>query len=251
MSTRSGRRGWMLAVGVVVLVGLLGTSLALMLAAGERRSDNVAGFARAPVGCDTTLDFEATGRFVLYVETTGEFGQLAGECDAPLRYDRVPNDVIEPSLVLLDATGTELTLDESDPDDYDVDGYVGSSLRTVEISTPGDHLLTVASVDGEPFAVAVGRSVDDGVALLRWGAIAAAIAGLLLGGFFLVMGSRRPPAPDPVPAPWTPDEASWPSSPPGFPIPPPTTGATGPARAPTGKPSAPAWGPPSSPHTDR
>ena len=62
-------------------------------ASGERRSDNVAAFARAPVGCDTTLDFEATGTFVLYIETSGEFDQLAGECDADRRYDRDPDDV--------------------------------------------------------------------------------------------------------------------------------------------------------------
>jgi hypothetical protein len=121
----------------------------------------------------------------------------------------------------------------------------------VQIDTPGDHVLTVASTEGEPFALAVGRSPDDGVALLRWGAGAAAIAGLVLGGLFLVLGSRRSPAPIAPDSPWTPDDGGWPSSPPGFPVPPPTTGATGPA-GPLGPPLvAPPdvdhgspWGPP-------
>ncbi len=223
-----GRRGWMLVAGIVVLVGMLGAAVALWVASGERRSDNVANFARAPVGCDTTLDFEATGTFVLYVETTGEFDQLAGECDADRRYDRNPDDLPELTLTLLDPDGQPLDFDDADPDAYDVDGFVGTAAQSVEIETPGDHVLTVAPAAGDPFAVALGRSPDQGVALLRWGAGAAAIAGLVFGGVLLVLGSRRNPAPAVTAAPWSPDGQAWPASPPGFPAPPPTTGATGP-----------------------
>ncbi len=83
MTERAGRRGWMLALGVLVIVGALGAAVAMWIAGTNREADNVAGFARAPVGCDTTLDFESTGTFLLYVETTGRFGELAGACDAP------------------------------------------------------------------------------------------------------------------------------------------------------------------------
>jgi hypothetical protein len=58
MAERSGRRGWMLVVGALALVGLLATAAVLWIAAGDRGADNVAGFARAPMGCDTTLGFE-------------------------------------------------------------------------------------------------------------------------------------------------------------------------------------------------
>jgi len=223
-----GRRGWVLLAGIVVLVGMLGAAVALWVASGERRSDNVANFARAPVGCDTTLDFEATGTFVLYVETTGEFDQLAGECDADRRYDRNPDDLPELTLTLLDPDGQPLDFDDADPDAYDVDGFVGTAAQSVEIQTPGDHVLAVAPAAGDPFAVALGRSPDQGVALLRWGAGAAAIAGLVFGGLLLVLGSRRNPAPAVTAAPWSPEGQAWPASPPGFPAPPPTTGATGP-----------------------
>ncbi len=241
----------MLVVGVVLLVGLLGAAVALWVASGERRADNVANFARAPVGCDTTLDFEATGTFVVYVETSGEFGELAGACDAPRRYDRDPDDLPELTLTLLDPNGASLEFGEADAAGYDVDGFVGTAARGVEIDLPGDHVLTVAPTEGAPFAVAVGRSPDEGVALLRWAAVAAAIAGLVLGGVFLVLGSRRTP-PTPTPAsPWTPDAAGWPASPPGFPVPPPTTGAVGPAGPPiegqpVDEPRSP-WAPPPAP----
>lgn len=242
---RVGRPGWMLVAGVVVLVGMLGAAVALWVASGERRSDNVANFARAPAGCDTTLDFEATGTFVLYIETTGEYEELAGECSADRRYDRNPDDLPELSVVLVDPNGRPLDVDDTGPDAYDVDGFVGTAARSVEIETPGDHVLTVAPTAGDPFAVALGRSPDQGVALLRWVAGAAAIAGLLIGGVLLVLGSRRNPTPAAPAAPWSPEGQGWPASPPGFPTPPPTTGAS----SPPGPPPPPQPAPDSDPIT--
>lgn len=258
MTERAGRRGWMLALGVLVIVGSLGAAVAMWIAGTDREADNVAGFARAPVGCDTTLDFESTGTFLLYVETSGQFGALAGACDVPSRDDRDADDVPVVEVTLRDPDGDVIDLDESVEVDYDIDGFVGRSIGEVQIESEGDHVLTVAPVDGETFAVAVGRPPDQGVALLRWGAVAAAIGGLLLGGLLLVLGSRRPPLTPAPAAPWTPDGGGWPSSPPGFPVPPPTTGATGPAGpavpppmpVPPTSPPAPApqtpspWGPP-------
>ena len=238
----------MLIVGVVLLVGLASAAAALWAASGQRHADNVAGFARAPVGCDTTLDFDATGTFVLYIETRGQFEQLAGECDAELTYDRDAADVPVLDLTLVGPSGVEIELAESGDISYDVDGFVGSAARTVEIDTPGDHVLTVAASDGDAFALAVGRSPDDGVALLRWGAVAAAIGALVLGGLFLVLGSRRPPATSAPAEPWSPDGLGWPASPPGFPVPPPTTGAVGPPQVPPANLDAPSpWAPPASP----
>ncbi len=247
MSERAGRRVWMVAVGSLLLVVLLATSVALWEAAVDRRADNVAGFARAPVGCDTTLDFESTGTFVMYVETTGRLDDLAGECDAQLRYDRNADDVPRVELTLRDPDSDVIELDEAPEISYDVDGFVGSAVHEVDIEVPGDHLLTVAPTGGDAFAVAVGRSPDDGVALLRWAAVAAAIGGLVLGGLFLVLGSRRPPTPVTPEAPWTPDGQGWPASPPGFPTPPATTGATAPGGPPAAGAPRPPWGPPSPP----
>lgn len=254
MPERARRRGWMLVLGAVLIVGLVGAAAALWFVSSQRLADNVAGFARAPVGCDTTLDFEATGRFMLYVESSGEFGQLAGACGAELRYSRDLGDVPVVDVTLVDPNGDEIVLDDLDDGDdfsYDVDGFVGSAARTVEIGTPGDHVLAIAPTGGAAFAVAVGRAPDEGVWLLRWGAVAAAIVGLVLGGLFLVLGSRRSPAPIGPADPWAPDGRGWPSSPPGFPVPPPTTGATGPA-GPTSWPTTSVpeadqpspWGPP-------
>jgi hypothetical protein len=254
---RARRRTWMVVAGVVVLVGAVAVAISLWVASGQRRSDNVAGFARAPVGCDTTLDFEATGTFVLYVETSGEFDALPGECDVADRYDR--DDVPSPDLVLTDPEGIDVALGDASEASYDVDGFVGTAFRSVEIVDPGDHVLTVAPTPGGPFAISIGRSPDDGVTALRVGGVVVAIVGFVLGGLLLVLGGRRPSVPTSSTTAWTPSEPAWPSSPPGFPAPPPTTGATGPPiSAPPSPPPPPGpprtgghtgspWGPPSPP----
>lgn len=258
------RSGRLIAVGAVVLVGLLVAAGALWLAGGQRRADNVASFARAPVGCDTTLDFERGGSFVLFIETTGRIDELRGECDAALDYDRDIDaglaDQLQAGLAMTGPDATPVGIVDGPGGGYDVDGFVGTATWSVEIDTPGDHVLTVAPVGGDPFAIAVGRSVEEGVALLQWAAVATAIAALVFGGGLLITGSRRVPELHQAPAPWVPDSPAWPSSPPGFPVPPPTTGAvrppqTQPDRPAVAEPPPPgdaappssSWGPPGSP----
>jgi hypothetical protein len=239
----------MLGAGVIVVaLGLIAAG-ALWFAAGQRLDDNVAGFARAPSGCATTLEFDRTGTFRLHVETVGRLDALAGDCAADEDYSR--DDVPEPDVTLVDPDGEQVEIEPSDGDAYDAAGFEGEQFAVVEIARAGDHVLTVRA-DGEAFAVAVGGAADDGVALLRGSAIVVAIAALVIGGSLLVAGSRRP-APPPAPlAPWGPDGAAavtWPAGPPGFPPPPPPPATPGPAGPPLRPPDAggPGWGPPSVP----
>jgi len=263
MSQSSRRRGWMLVLGVaMIVVGLVGAG-ALWYVSSQRLDDNVADFARAPSGCATTLDFTQTGEFTLYVETTGSLDALAGDCSADSEYDR--DDVADPQIQLVDPDGTTVDVADSSGVSYDTGAFVGASVGVVQIETTGEHLLTVAAGGGQ-FAIAVGGDPDDGVGLLRWGAVGVAIVSLVAGGILLALGLRHPPeVPSSVDAQWEPEgvAANWPLGPPGFPAPPPTTGATGPAgppgvpppgapgQTPT-EPSAPAppgppspWAPPS------
>jgi hypothetical protein len=240
----------MLVLGVVVLlVGIVGAG-ALWFAANARLDDNVAGLARAPSGCVTTLDFDRTGEFTMFVETTGSLDDLAGDCAADTVYDR--DDVSDPAVVLVDPDGTEIEIQPTDGDDYDSGGFSGSSIGTIQIDVPGGHVLTVPA-DGDQFVVAVGGDPNAGVAPLRWGAILLFIVALVVSGILLVLGSRRSTGIEAADSgPWQPGALappSWPIGPPGFPAPPPTTGAVGPAgpplvqpgSAPTGSP----WAPPS------
>lgn len=261
----------MLVVGVILVVGGLLGAGALWYMGGQRLDDNVAAFARAPSGCATTLDFERTGEFTLYVETSGRLDDLSGDCVAEADYDR--DDLERADVVLADAGGAAIPTEPTEGTSYDTGTFVGRSFAVVTIDEPGDVVLTVSST-GEPFAVAVGGDPNNGVAALRWGAVVLAIVALVVGGVLLVVGSRRPePAAEPGDN-WQPDPnggATWPIGPPGFPPPPPTTGASAPAGPPLlpppgvhsvpgqptlpGAPSMPAspplappgWGPPSAP----
>lgn len=252
---RQPRRTWALISGVVVLVVLLGAAVALWSAGGKRYDANISAFARAPVGCDTTLAFDAEGEFVLYLETTGVVETEAGDCDVSRRYAREPDGLPQPDLILLDPSGEEVDLDPTGGVDYDTGEFVGTAYRLVQIDTEGAHVLTVGETGGEPFAVAVGRDPRGGVALLRWMAVTAAITALVAGGALLAFGSRRQPATPSAPEPWRPDtevgqhHQGWPLSPPGFPTPPPTTGAVAPAGSPPTRPDEPpaSWAPPAPP----
>ena len=241
MSERGGRRRWLLVSGVIVLIGFIVLGVGLWFAADARYDDNVAAFARAPVGCETTLEFDRSGEFVLYIETTGKIDGLDGDCDLTDRYDRSATGLPQPELTLRDPAGEELVLDSTGGVDYDTGGFVGTAYRLVDIVEEGDHVLVVGGVDGEAFAMSIGGDPRRGVTLLRSGGFAAVIVGLIGGGILLVLGSRRATPQAAAPTPWQPatlDGRGWPTSPPGFPAPPPTTGALGPAGPPRLAPPA-------------
>ena len=156
MSERRGRRRWLLVSGVIVLIGFIVLGVGLWFAADARYDDNVAAFARAPVGCETTLEFDRSGEFVLYIETTGKIDGLDGDCDLTDRYDRSATGLPQPELTLRDPGGEELVLDSTGGVDYDTGGFVGTAYRLVDIVEEGDHVLVVGGVDGEAFAMSIG-----------------------------------------------------------------------------------------------
>ncbi len=247
-----GGRTWLILAGVVVLVVGLAGAAGLWYAAGRRLDDAVAGLARAPVGCDTVLDFDTGGEFILFVETAGTIEGVRGDCNVSgdFEWDGAEGDVPSAVLALTNQDGDEVELSPNAGVSYDSAGSVGSSVRSVTIDETGDHTLRVESSDGM-FAIAVGRDPNDGVDTLRRGALAIAVVGSLVGGVLLVLGARRGHA-SAATAPGSATALSttaphgppgWPSSPPGFPEPPPTTGATGAVGPTTAPPIRPPTGP--------
>ena len=269
----SNRRTGLLAAGIVVLiVGLLAAG-GLWYSAGQRQSDAVRNFARAPVGCVTTLNFEVAGEFLVFVETAGEIGDVTGSCVTPGAFGQlgVPPDLPPVRLVLTEFDGTDVVLDARTGVDYDADGSVGEVIRAFVVENPGEHFIRVESRNNsEPavFAIAIGRDPSDGVQPLQLGAFAAGIAGLIIGLALIAMSRRRgdPKGTAPI-DPWL-VAAPWPISPPGAgqppqaggwqqqpgppmqvpasPVPPPFTP---PFTTPTAPPPAPSpWAPPEMPN---
>lgn len=238
-------RGPLVAIGLAaVVIGVL-TAVALWLVAAERVDRSAAALARAPVGCDTTLEFSDTGSFVLFVETRGRIDDgLTGGCEVPARYDRTSSRLPEVAITLSDPQGRPLELRPTGEATYDAGGFAGSAVREVEIGQAGRHVVRVES-DATDVVIAVGRDPSGAgdtlrlVGLLAGGAIA--LAGVVMTGVGL---ARRPgPAATPGgPEPWA--GAAIVPPPVAPPPPPPAPGTiTGPPR-PSGGPLPPPSGPP-------
>jgi hypothetical protein len=242
----SNRRPRFLAAGIVVLIVGLPAAAGLWYSAGQRQADAVRNFARAPVGCDTTLNFEVAGEFLVFVETEGEIGGVTGSCGAPGAFGQsgTPQDLPPVRLVLTAPDGTDVALATRTGVDYDADGSSGQMIRAFVVESPGEHVMRVESTNDSEraiFAIAIGRDPNEGMQPLRLGAIAAGAA-VLAVGLLLIAMSRRRGAPEAavLAAPWP---TSPPTSRPGQPgqtvIPgqPPFTTPTTPPSAPS--PSAP------------
>lgn len=255
--TTTGKRTGLLAGGiVVVIVGLL-AGVALWVLSSERESDAVRNLARAPIGCDTTLSFDTSGEYFVFIETTGEFdANISGDCGAEGGYELIGDELPAVTLALTAPNGEDVSLDSRSGISYDTAGYVGESVRTMTVEEPGDYQLRVeapGSADAS-FAATVGRDPADGVAAMRLGAGGAALAGLFIGGLMMLL-SRRSSEADagPADALWPVQTSSWPTAPPGMPVNLPTGEPTPlgpPTRYPVGAPGdpgAPTYGASSAP----
>jgi hypothetical protein len=249
------RRTPLVVVGIMLLVAGLAGFGVLWYAARHRLDDAIAGLARAPVGCDTVLDFDEGGKYILFIETAGRIDDVRGDCefDSDFTWGGDDGDTPAAVLTLTNQDGDEIALSRTSGTSYHAGGAVGTAVRKVTIADGGDHILRVDSSDTD-FAVAVGRDPNDGVGALRLGALLALLAGLLFGLLLVGLGSRKRTSPVTVERRWDQHNtgvAGWPASPPGFPAPPPTTGtsaAVGPASPPIARmPTAPLPMPPRMP----
>ncbi len=218
----------------LVVIGVVG-ALVLWWMAERRPGDAVDSFARAPVGCTTTLEFSQTGTFFVYEETGGPVEVPSGQCEPTA-------DPLEPfGFTFTDADGGEITPRRDDSVSYEIDGRVGTSVARLRIEDEGEYEITVRGDDAAAVA-AVGRDPSQGVSDLRAGAVAIGIAGVLLGLLLIVFGRlARQPEPD-APAlagdaTWAADPSgSWPPAPPKLDVPETDTTPT--------QPTSP-WAPPS------
>jgi hypothetical protein len=174
----------------LVIVGL-GAGAALFAMSGSAEESTVKKFARAPVGCTTTLEFDKSSTFTLYVETKGSVGDVGGDCSANgSSYDRGDDNLPKVSLTLLDSDDKEVDLASATTPKYSAGAFKGEALQTVQIDTPGTYRLTVTSEDTD-FAIAIGGAPDADSSTMKNAGIGAAIAGLVLGGLLILLGRRK------------------------------------------------------------
>src|SRR5690606_32562417 len=105
----------------LVVVGVVG-ALVLWWMDERRPGDAVDSFARAPVGCTTTLEFSQTGTFFVYEETGGAVEIPSTKCEPAA-------DPLEPfGFTFTAADGAEITPRRDDSVSYEIDGRTGTSV---------------------------------------------------------------------------------------------------------------------------
>jgi hypothetical protein len=184
-------------LGIVLVVGGIVGGVALYYMSERRYDDAVDELVRAPVGCDTTLDFSETGTFVVYVETEGEVDEIRGDCDAPTSYSR-SGELPQPE-VLLFARGADEGRPPLDQDDltYENDDFSGTSIGRFEIDETGSYVVRVtdAAFAADPLAadysVTVGRDPDDVAMPLVLAAVGVLVGGVLVGLVLLIVSASR------------------------------------------------------------
>jgi hypothetical protein len=165
---------------LVLLAGLVGGGV-LFLAASQRHDDVVESFARAGVGCTTTLEFGETGTFYVFEETTTEPDLPSGGCQPVLAPGEFQFTLTGPADVV---RGDDTSIS------YDTGSIVGSSVARIEITRAGTYEILVTGPDLDA-AAAVGRDPSSGVSDMKRGALIVAIAGVALGGLLLLLAGRR------------------------------------------------------------
>jgi hypothetical protein len=189
---------------VFVIVGIVGAAVLAVMAAG-RPAKAIDSFARAAVGCTTTLDFTETGTFHVYQERGGDLDEATSGCE-PLS-DPATSFGFE----IVGPGGSTIAGFRDTTITYQRDGAVGSSVARVEIDVAGIYTIAVEGDDVTDVA-AVGRDPDDGVATLWWAAGLVAVFGITVGVVLLVLGRRRPRAAAVSAS--EPPSGSWPPEPP-------------------------------------
>ena len=185
------RKPALIGAGVVVLLAGAVGGVLMIMASGSNYDDGVASLARAPIGCTTTLQFDQTGTFTVYVETVGEIGRLRGDCpgtesDYRYRGDGLPDVEID----LVDPDGDRVELDDNESLEYDANGSVGRSISTFDIAEAGGYEITVTS-DDDDFAIAVGKDPKGDADSLKTLGLAAVVAGAIVGAVLVLLGLRR------------------------------------------------------------
>jgi hypothetical protein len=149
----------------------------------QRPDQAVDGFARAPIGCTTTLEFTQTGTFYVFEERGVAVPIPGGGCQP----------IADPSRTFgFELRGPDGPVpSQAEPAlSYDNDDFSGESVARVQITAPGQYEIVVFGDDAGVVA-AVGRDPHDGVSELRQLAIVVTAVGVALGTLLLALSGRR------------------------------------------------------------
>jgi hypothetical protein len=194
--TRGRRNKKLIVLGATLAVVGVIAAVAMAVAAFVTYQRAVEDLARAPIGCTTTLRFDRTGTFVVFLETKGEIDSLSGDCPSTGEvYDYQGSERPAVDLALAGPDGAAVSITSGGAADYDLPDRTGAAVGSVEIGAAGEYTLTVRS-EQTGFVVAVGRDPNDSPeALVATGLVVGGVL-VLVGVIVLVLGLRRKRGPD-------------------------------------------------------
>ncbi|MFM8266605.1 MAG: hypothetical protein ACKOA2_01090 [Ilumatobacteraceae bacterium] len=175
--------------GVVVLIATVLIGGGLLTAAGATFVTTVDDFARAPVGCTTTIEVDRASTYLVFVETAGTLPEVGGDCPAGGAFD-FEGDAPDVAVRIVSADGVDVALRPVGGRSYDLGTSRGEQVATARFPAAGEYRITAtAPVTG--LAVAVGR--DPYVVAAPWalGAGAVGLVGVPVAVVLLVGGRRR------------------------------------------------------------
>ena len=217
------RRLGLLVAGLVLAAA--GVIAGLLILGSASTDDAVKKFARAPIGCSTTMNVEKTATFNIYLESAGRLPEYGGDCPAAGTYSSDGSEATPEVVITHD--GDEIELREASGESYDAAGFKGRRVFTAKLEKGEGYRITVTAADAtaaEGMAIAVGAdsASPSKLSSAKTMGIAALIAGPLLGLLLIALGSRRRTTGGPRPAAATPvgtqpGSSGPPTSSPGYP----------------------------------
>ena len=189
MAGKSRGRGATAAVGWLLLCAGVVGAIALVIV-GERRFENtVTTFARAEIGCATTLRFTDPGTFFVYEETDASPPDVSGtaaDVEACVPAGQAGSEF---SFTLTAAEGPVRTVRDRSVT-YRQDGRSGESYSSFEVASPVTVDIVVSGPDTNTMA-AVGRNPAEARDEMRRLAAMLGVAGAVLGALLLVLSGRK------------------------------------------------------------
>jgi hypothetical protein len=185
MGTRSRGRGLAATFGFLLLFGGLIAGGVLYVVSTRREENVVESFARALIGCTTTVEFTEPGVFYVYEETDSVAdGPIPlGDCEPTAEAGRAFNlKMSGPGGAVVPRQDNSITYDTSAGRGTSIGRFRIELLGQYEVEVVGDSVTTVAAIGPDP---------RDGVQRLRDGALAAGAGGVVLGLLLLLLAGRR------------------------------------------------------------
>lgn len=187
--------------GVAAALAAVTVGGACLVTGAVVKASTVEGFARAPIGCTTTLEFDETDTFTLYAETRGRVDDTGGGCSLSGSSFEHTGAVPELTLAMVGPSGGVVTIGDPNDFSYDITDFTGSSYATVKVPATGTYRLTVTG-DADDLVVAIGRDPErDSIVWVAAG-MTIAVLGMAIGLVLVVLGMRRKPVPPAAPPVW-------------------------------------------------